>query len=227
MEAVDADIWVLTETRRDFAPPGQYTLAGCSGDAALLDAKNQWTWVAIWSRLPVLDPCPTSDPMRTVAVRIEPATGRPVIVHGIVLPARVDDQRFVRGSDAFTAALREQSITWETWRRSFPDQALCVAGDFNQELGGPIRVGFKASRDFLSARLKAANLTCLTGGDDDPVIRETNEASMDHLCIGASLRAAGQPKSVAWPCEGALRTHSKGHFPIYADIGYADPPAGR
>jgi hypothetical protein len=213
MEPVNADIWVLTETCRDFQPPGQCELAVASDDAPDLNASKQQVWVAIWSRFPVSGVCMTRDRTRTAAVRLAADPHRQIIIHGIVLPWRADPQRKpLTGANAFCAALHEQSSDWESWRHSFPDQPFCVAGDFNQELAGSDRAGSRVGRELLEAKLTAAGLACLTAGANDPVFNATGEAGIDHLCIGPGLQLASEVKAV--PCG------IEGHTLVYADLRF-------
>ena len=51
MTQVDADVWVLTEGHRDFAPGSGYRLVTHSADAPDRDVARGECWVAIWSRV--------------------------------------------------------------------------------------------------------------------------------------------------------------------------------
>ncbi len=50
MTHVAADVWVLTETWRDFSPGPGYQLVAHSVDAADRNAARGECWVAVWSQ---------------------------------------------------------------------------------------------------------------------------------------------------------------------------------
>jgi hypothetical protein len=156
--AVDADVWVLTETWRELSPGAGYRLVAASGPARDREADAGELWVAAWSRLPGdAHMLGTTDPERTAAVRIAPPGARPTIVYGTVLPWLSDARTpGVRGAEAFCAALDVQREDWARLRREAPEAGLCVAGDFNQDLA--------ARHYYGSARGRAALADALSSG---------------------------------------------------------------
>lgn len=131
MNGVEADVWVLTETFRNFSPGAGYKLIGHSADALDRDSAEGECWVAIWSRLQA-DPVNVSaDPGRVAAIKL---AGCDVVVVGTVLPWLTDSSHpHLRGTSAYRDRLVDQSRDW----RRLGEEAggrLCVAGDFNQDL---------------------------------------------------------------------------------------------
>jgi hypothetical protein len=219
MHDVDADVWVLTETHRDLAPSPAHALAAHSGPAPDRKADRGEVWVAIWSRLPVIGSCQTADPARTAAARVLFAPDRPVIIHGTVLPWRADRaRRPLGGAAAFAAALAEQAADWDRWRAEFPDHALCVAGDFNQELGGRCWVGSREGHRLIQNRLDGAGLVCVTGGTGDAVLALRGTPGIDHLCVGPGLGSAGRPPSTAWAGTTTDGVRLSDHYGVWADV---------
>jgi endonuclease/exonuclease/phosphatase family metal-dependent hydrolase len=71
-----------------------------------------------------------ADPSRTTAVRInlfEVKPGTEIIVYGTVLPEK--------GEANHAAAIKAQSEEWTYLRDAYPKAILCVAGDFNTDMG--------------------------------------------------------------------------------------------
>lgn len=138
-----ADIWVLTETHDDLKPPGHaYTRSSIQRDHAEAPGKviDDSRWVTVWSRYPIADLpdfIPT-DSYRTVAARIDLSEVRPgaeIIVYGTVLPEK--------GTSNHAAAIRAQSEEWKYLRDACPNAILCVAGDFNTDMGRAEDYGLK------------------------------------------------------------------------------------
>lgn len=147
-------------------------------------------------------PLPTRDEERTACARVIMPDGRPLHVYGTVLPWLSDRRRLpLTGTAAFLAALAEQAADWCRLRDTHLDAALCVVGDLNQDLRAAGHYyGSSAGRAALRAALACAGLTCLTGGDGDPVARlGGGRASIDHVCV-AGLSVAGRDDAIsAWP----------------------------
>lgn len=86
IDAVDADIWVLTETHDGLGPGDAVDVAHAAQrpmthDNVVLGSR----WVSIWSRWPIAERLELTDPERTAACVIDRG-GQPLIVYGTVLP---------------------------------------------------------------------------------------------------------------------------------------------
>jgi hypothetical protein len=214
MAAVAADVWVLTETHRDFPPCPGYRLVSHSADAPDRDTGRGECWVAIWSRLPAERVELTADLERVAAARV----GGYVVVVGTVLPWLADDRHpDVRGEAAFRARLAEQAADWRRLGRE-PGSGLCVAGDFNQDLlTSGHYYGSKQGREALREALASAGLECLTGGEDDPLAGVQGIACIDHICV-RGLRPNGPRRSTGWPVPGELPNGLTDHYGVWVEF---------
>src|SRR5262249_3717800 len=142
------------------------------------------------------------DPIRTTCARIALDDGRTLLIYGTVLPWR-SDRRWLPavGGAAFVQVLGEQAADWRRLRQQYPDDLLCVAGDFNQELGDRTVVGTAPGRAELRRALDGAALVCRTGDESDPVAQLTLDefANIDHICLDARVPESPQSAAGAWP----------------------------
>ena len=121
LDAINADIWVLTETGEDVSPaPGYHGVATTEFDRASHDAGEVWT--KIWSRWPIERLAPVSDAARCVAARVIPPHRAPFIVYGTVLPWPSSTWRGLahKGGLAFGAALEAQASDWASLQAAHP-----------------------------------------------------------------------------------------------------------
>ena len=193
-----ADVWVLTETHDGFTTGQPH----CHSSAAGRDGKHkpEHRWVTIWSRFPI-EPLETSDEERTAAVRIKWDAETPFIVYGTVLPWIGSKWREFASAEgvAFREALAVQAADWNQLRQEYPDDEFFVIGDFNQDLVTPHYYGSRINRDALEAALQEAGLVALTGGEEDPIRRDSAPcACIDHICAREDSRWQAEP-AVRWP----------------------------
>jgi len=135
MATINADIWILTETWKQIAPPPEHHLVATSTPAPDRESAAGERWTTIWSRHPAQALTLAAEPDRTAAALITPPNSRPIIVYGTVLPWLSDQRRApVTGGDAFIASLAAQSEEWRDLRTKHLTTGLIVAGDFNQDL---------------------------------------------------------------------------------------------
>ncbi len=214
MTDVDADVWVLTEAFRGFSPGTGHELIASSADAPDRESGRGECWVAIWARLPSLPVHLTADLERAAAAQVCGA----LTVVGTVLPWHGDNRHAgQRGSAAFLTRLGEQSADWQRLRAG--QSALCVAGDFNQDLlPAGHYYGSAAGRQAMREALASASLDCLTGGEDDPLVSTRGRACIDHICVGG-VRAVKR-RSV-WPAPGELAKQLTDHYGTWADLEVA------
>jgi hypothetical protein len=219
MARVAADVWVLTETHRDFAPGADFRLVASSANAPDRHSDRGETWVAIWSRQPSEGVESVADPERACAARLVTAEVGEIMVVGTVLPWLSDTRDPTRrGTQAFLVRLREQAADWRRYcARS--GTGVVVAGDFNQDLL-PVGhyYGSAVGRQCLRSELGDAGLVCLTGGEDDPLACERGFASIDHICVGGGVTPAGRPASNVWPVPGTLSPALTDHYGVWADV---------
>lgn len=216
MAGIDADVWVLTESFRDFAPTEQHRLVATSADAPDRETEHGECWVAIWSRLSA-EPIPlTADLERAAAIQLLDCG---IVIVGTVLPWLGDSRQHpLRGSEAFQARLNEQAVDWERLGAESSGR-LCVAGDFNQDL---LPSGHyyhsAASRAALREALDRCNLVCLTGGANDPIASQAGLASIDHICIGMGLQIMSKSAPTSIPRVGELSPALSDHYGVWTDL---------
>ncbi len=98
-------------------------------------------------------------------------------------------------AQAYAAALAQQSQDWDELGAEC--NAICVAGDFNQALGGKFYYWSNAAEKMLRDALLANQLVAATGDHTDPVreITAGRAACIDHICMSGDLarRQKGVP----------------------------------
>lgn len=217
MTAIDADVWVLTETH-DTLRPGR-DFQGCSTTDPDRDSEPGERWVTIWSRLPIEALPSMSDASRSVAARVVARGIGPVVVIGTVLPWLGSAWRGIGSAngEAFRAALTLQLSNWLALREAHQDAALVLAGDLNQDLSPTHYYGSRGNRAALESALAAAGIRCLTAGDSDPVRRyAAGHASIDHICVGAGLEPLSPPTS--WPRAPRPQASLSDHFGVMVEL---------
>ena len=207
---VNADVWILTETYIGFSPGSDFCLLAHSANAPDRNARQGECWVAIWSRLNGHRIQMTADRERVAAAKINDC-----VVVGTVLPWLSDRRApHLTGAALFQAKLSEQA---RDWRRLQAEGALCVAGDFNQDLLPTGHYyGSKNGRVALQEALLSCNLNCLTGGENDPLADAVGRANIDHICVH-KMRPIRLPQSSAWPSASQLKGLTD-HYCIHTDI---------
>jgi endonuclease/exonuclease/phosphatase family metal-dependent hydrolase len=151
------------------------------------------------------------DPVRSTAALLQTPLG-PLLVYGTVLPWHTDPGPHgnARAWSEHHRVIPLQGVEWARLATAHPDAALCVAGDFNTNLGGRHYYGTAEGRGLLRASLDGAGLLCATEAERVPegMLRYP---PIDHICL--SKRLADQAVVVdAWDgttVEGAkLSDHS-------------------
>jgi endonuclease/exonuclease/phosphatase family metal-dependent hydrolase len=225
LQAVDADIVILTESHQDFAPSAGHTLAAASATAP--DRVGGQRWVCIWIRrgwastaIPL-----TGEPERSAAVRIVLPSGGALLVFGTVLPWRSDTRvPTFRGARAFVRSLGLQSDDLTRIRHSHPGDLLCFAGDWNQELAARPWVGSAEGQKALELFLVRHGLVALTAGGRDPLSVRGWRASIDHIAVSRSA-ADRATMPVIWPETFPLPKGWPDHHGVAVGLAAARPPA--
>jgi hypothetical protein len=224
IDHIAADVWVFTETNDDFAFGDDHrhktSSAGGRDQVTGLDELGD-RWVAIQSKYP-LTPLQSTDDVRTVAARVLPPEQAPFLIFGTVLPWIGDRWRgFPAASGvAFREALKVQTSDWKDMRQNFPDDELFVIGDFNQDLVHPHYYGSNANKDALNKALDDGGLVALTGGDDDPIRRDSPPyACIDHICALRDSHWRAKP-AVRWPEAPTPDKRLSDHFGVAVSLNH-------
>lgn len=186
MSAIDADIWVLTETRASVTPNDTYHgLHSPPHPTRRPDLDERW--VSVWSRWPLRPTEVAADPRGSVSAIVDTPVGG-IVVYGTVLPWANE-----KGSDGKAGMwqvhyqqIERQGDEWKRLRMLYPDLPLVVAGDFNQDRDRSGWYGTRQGRDLLTRTLTAADTDCLT--EEDVVAAEKLRDShlVDHIAASRS-----------------------------------------
>jgi endonuclease/exonuclease/phosphatase family metal-dependent hydrolase len=199
MENQKADIWVLTETRLSMSPGAAYRCVASSGARQAIGSGSE-RWVSIWTSLPEGERRDTRDPEYAACAVFPVPSGGTIAVYGTVLPwvGHVWRGHPSNGARAFCAALSAQAQDWR--ELAGEEVALCVTGDFNQDLSERHYYGSATGRRQLRNTLSECGLTAVTAGADDPVRRlgDGAHACIDHVCLSDALRARMAEPARAW-----------------------------
>ena len=193
MAGIDADVWVLTETHDMLRPPSGSNWEGVTSEQRPRQAKqvvDDSRWVTIWSRLPVLERLsPAYDPKRTAAV-VETPFGK-LLVFGTVLPWYQDMGRTVMHEFA------RQATDWQELSSSRGNMPVCVAGDYNVNLGGPHYYGSRESQDAVEAAMTLNKMTVLTNFERTGAAQLGGFGLIDHISVSNQL-ATHSNKPQVW-----------------------------
>ena len=193
MAAIDADVWVLTETRASVAPSDDHHgLHTPPHPTRRADTDERWT--SSWSRWPLEATAVPADPRGTVSAVVHAPAG-PVVVYGTVIPWAND-----KGEDG-TARMwevhhREIERQGREWRQH-PAAPLVVAGDFNQSRDSSGWYGTRQGRALLTDTMHAAGLECLTEADMVAVGELASAHLVDHVSAPPAGRRTKRPGSPA------------------------------
>ncbi len=225
MGRIDADVWILTETHQAIAPgTGYHSVASGLPDRPSTEGER---WVQIWVRQDwAIAPLTTSDEARTACTLVGLSAGQQYLVYGMVLPWLGSSWRShpAAQGQAFAAAVATQQADWQRLRADYPQAALIVAGDFNQDLNALHYYGSRRSKEVLRQALAAAGLDCLTAGENDPVHRliKGQHSNIDHICVARN--PPGQLQEVfAWPPQLEDLRGLSDHFGVGVAIAFSAP----
>jgi hypothetical protein len=208
LSANRADIWVLTETHDDLRPEH------CEFVAHSEPRPQNWRgirpgsrWVSIWSRFPIIKnvSLPTADKERTVAALLDIGQSNKLIVYGTVMPWKGD-----RGKHDWSEhhlIVPAQCAEWRELAQVHSDAALCVAGDFNTDMGTGRYYGTKRGIAALRAGLIDCRLFCAT---EMPRVSPglLQNPPIDHIVLPSAWESSTSVVS-AWPSQkGVLSDHS-------------------
>lgn len=225
IKEIQADVWVITETPRDFDLGSSYN---CIAESkAPTDLTEDKRWVKVWVKNSLAGRFlreDSNDSERTACAVGDLSTGQPFIVYGTVLPWLGSKWGEVPAKDgqAFLSALKTQSNDWVTLRDEHKESFICVVGDFNQDLLEEGHFyGSKDGREALKKALSLSGFGLYTGGKNDPIAPYApGNAAIDHICIRVpESRVIDSVTTSAWTLvQDGSRISD--HFGIMMDIEY-------
>jgi hypothetical protein len=197
-----ADIWVLTETHDHLSPPGCPFAAHAEPrpkEAAAVRPGSRWA--SIWSAFPILEQVRLdgADHERTVVAALDLGTHGRMIVYGTVLPWKGD-----RGKQHHRV-VAQQAREWRELRERFADASMCVAGDYNTDMGGGGPYGGRAGVAALEQGLGECSMYCATAPTaigDWPLAQPL----IDHIALPVAWRSSTR-LAAAWPAQKRMSDH--------------------
>lgn len=210
-----ADIWVLTETHDELIPPGTEFAAHAEPRPKNFSAIRPGSrWVSIWSRFPILEQISLAgaDLKRTTCALLDIGEGRTLVVYGTVMPWHSDQSEHPPATplpnwSEHHRVLPLQIDEWRMLREKYPSAYLCVAGDYNTDMGSGARYGTKQGIETLRTGLEACDLFCATEPGRVPS-GKLPVLPIDHISLPRAWEASTNVVS-AWPAfKGVISDHS-------------------
>ena len=180
IQQVNADIWILTETR-DVISLGDGWHRLSSFPIPDYHAEGE-TLVTIWSKLPIR---PISVSRFTACAEIiAPGIGS-LLVYGTVIPWDKDEgfsKQIKTGRwEEHQRQIKVQTSEWEVLSKSYPEHLLCIAGDFNQHRGSVGSYKDAESVARVTESLALCHLACIT--QEYPENAKLSKPLVDHVCL--------------------------------------------
>lgn len=191
-DVINADIWVLTESRTTLAPAaGLFGLHSEPHPARRPDQEERW--VSVWSKWPLRRiqerPTPWS-----LTVMCDSLIG-PLLIRGLVLPYHAEPPETSLEPTGhwtqFSRELRVQADDWRRLRKLYPRIPLVIAGDFNNSIDGSTYYGTASTRAELAGAIEGSSLRCVTGEDVVETGKLVGNHLIDHVCVSAGLEVLG------------------------------------
>jgi len=228
MQAIDSDIWILTEAHQTASPALGYTSVCTSTIKDPLTHSEGECRTAIWTRLPINQIVETHDPETAVCIEIETTFG-PMLVYGTVIPYHAAGTKYsyrsgeedVTGKKAWQLhyeSIARHSADWKRIRSEHPNHHFCCGGDFNQNRDGRRWYGTKQGRQLLGDALQENGLACATEEDFRGTGKLTSRANIAHICLNQE-RTRKLTEVGAW--EAGLLPNAKrlsDHNGVWVDI---------
>lgn len=215
MARVDADVWVLTETRTGVSPAEGFHGLHCPAwESGHHDEDERM--VSIWSRWPIEATALAPRARGAVSGIVRTPQG-PVVVFGSVIP-----YAHAKGPDGSSRLWEEHYAEIdrlaEEWAMLSADTPLVVAGDFNQDRDGSGWYGTIEGRSRLTAAMNGAGLRCLSEADMVATGQLQKNHLIDHICVTDDLAVQAGPVS-CWEPVNDAGVRMSDHPGVSVDVG--------
>lgn len=193
-----ADIWVLTETHDDLVPLGcKYVAHSEARPKVSPNIRPGSRWVSIWSKHPIEKVfLASADQKRTVIARVNLGEAGDLLVYGTVLPWKGDQ---IPGWSEHHRVIPKQCAEWLELRKTYPETLLCVAGDFNTDMGSGSRYGTQQGIEALRLGLSECGAFCSTEPGRFPV-GLLQVQPIDHIALPVAWQHTSSVVA-AWPAD--------------------------
>jgi endonuclease/exonuclease/phosphatase family metal-dependent hydrolase len=227
MANLDADLWVLTETRASISPDDGYHGLHVPPHPTRRPDEDE-RWVSLWSRRPLRPTELPPDPRGAVSAIVDHPTG-PIVLYGTVLPwanDRGDDGKAPAWQTHY-AAIEAQGEQWRQLRSLYPQAPMIVAGDFNQDRDGSGWYGTERGRDLLTGALDSADLVCTTAEDVVATGKLQRSHLVDHIAISRDWAECSEVTLQCWETTDADGIRLSDHPTVAIDLEPADSSTAR
>jgi hypothetical protein len=228
MQAIDADIWILTEAHAGVSPGSDYSCVATTTINNPLTHTPGENRTSIWSRLPINAPIETHDPETAVCADIETPFG-PILIYGTVIPYHAAGTKYpYRSSREDITGKKAWQLHYESialhkadcsrLQALYPNHHFCLGGDLNQNRDGRRWYGTIKGRELLTTTLETCKLTCVT--EEDFVARGDlkERSNIDHLCLSEGLSSKVKGVGV-WDVEYyAPKKRLSDHNGVWVDL---------
>lgn len=217
IDALTADVWILTETRASIAPGDDwYGLHAPPMPRRTTDEDERY--VSLWSRWPVESTSVEPHPRGSVAGLVHAPSG-PLLVYGTVLAWANDkgEQGKHRLWQLHAEEIHRQGAEWKQLRDEHPGVPLVVAGDFNQDRDGSGWYGTHRVRGLLTEALASAGLVVVTDAD---VVQDGlyDHNLVDHVAVSTELLVAQTTKMTVLHRDHDDGTYLSDHPTVVVDF---------
>jgi exonuclease III len=210
--AINADVWILTETRASIQPSAEHCYVVHAPPHSDRRPDEDERWVSIWSRFPLEDAGIEASPRGTVAAVVDSPLGH-LALYGTVVPwhSEPSPDGVVRPWSVHAIELQRQAGEWRNLASRFA--GVCVVGDFNQSWQGR-GYGTRALRATHHDAAQGAGLVCLTAGEVSDGLPVIDHVLLSRVWVDRfSARVAA-----TWPGRRDDGTRMSDHAGVAVDI---------
>ena len=191
LEALDADILVLTETHESIRPSGYDFHIASERDPDYHQEGE--SCVSIWSRYPLTEiPSNSENRYLTVCAEVHGQAGiGEIVVYGTIITYGADGvaEGLAKHWERHRAAVKSQAEEWNTLSQRYPGHLRVIAGDFNENLDGKRWYGVKDAKDAIQSGLATAGMLCPTAAKSISLLSGDgilSRSTVDHICVSSA-----------------------------------------